>query len=71
MGGALCYLYGDYGVAPSRAPWFLHSLVATHYIGGAFFPTGGSASIAKTMVAAITRRGGHVLVRAPVSAITV
>eukprot|EP00620_Florenciella_sp_RCC1587_P016399 CAMPEP_0182572800 /NCGR_PEP_ID=MMETSP1324-20130603/17891_1 /TAXON_ID=236786 /ORGANISM="Florenciella sp., Strain RCC1587" /LENGTH=637 /DNA_ID=CAMNT_0024787809 /DNA_START=175 /DNA_END=2089 /DNA_ORIENTATION=+ len=69
LGGALVYLYGDYGTNPARAPWWLHSLVSTHYYGGAFFPTGGSSSIAKTMVAAITRNGGHVFVRTPVSEI--
>jgi len=72
MGGALTYLYGDYGSRPQRAPWFVHALVSTHYyFGGAFFPTGGSASIAKTLVAGILRRGGKVFVRAPVSEITI
>ena len=71
LGGVLTYLYGDYGTNPARAPWFLHALVATHYDGGAFFPTGGSSSIAKTLVASIVRRGGHVFVRSPVSDILV
>ena len=71
LGGALVYLYGDYGTNPKRAPWWLHSLVSTHYYGGAFFPTGGSSSIAKTMVAAITRNGGSVFVRTPVTEIVV
>ena len=39
--------------------------------GGAFFPTGGSSAIAKTLVAAITRRGGRCFVRAPVSEIVI
>ena len=43
LGGCLSYLYGDYGVKPSKAPWYLHTVVATHYDGGAFFPTGGSS----------------------------
>ena len=64
-------LYGDYGVNPARAPFFLHALVRDHYRGGAFFPTGGSASIAKTLVQAITRRGGHVFVRCPVTEIII
>ena len=51
MGGACVYLYGDYGVNPGRAPWFLHSMVATHYSnGGGFMPTGGCSVIAKTIV---------------------
>ena len=71
LSGVVSYLYGDYGVHPSRAPMFLHAFVTTHYNGGAFFPTGGSASIAKTLVAAIVRRGGACFVRAPVTEITV
>lgn len=71
LGGCLTYLYGDYGMNPKRAPWFLHALVATHYHGGAYFPTGGCSSIAKTLVAAITRNGGAAFCRAPVDAILV
>ena len=71
LSGVLTYLYGDYGVTPTRAPWFLHALVSTHYDGGSFFPTGGSASIAKTIVSAITSRGGHVFVRSPVDEIVI
>ena len=41
----------------------------SHYDGGAFFPTGGSASIAKTLVAAILRRGGKVYSASPVERI--
>mmetsp|Transcript_2092 Transcript_2092/g.3201 ORF Transcript_2092/g.3201 Transcript_2092/m.3201 type:complete len:356 (+) Transcript_2092:212-1279(+) len=32
----------------------------SHYDGGGYFPKGGSSSIAKTLVAAINRRGGEV-----------
>ena len=71
LGGCVTYLYGDYGVNPARAPWFLHALVATHYHGGSFFPTGGCSSIAKTLVAAIARRGGAAFCRAPVDSILV
>ena len=41
LAGVVSYCYGDYGMHPRRAPMFLHALVATHYKGGAFFPTGG------------------------------
>lgn len=51
LGGAITYLYGDYGAPPARAAWFVHALVSTHYRGGSFFPTGGSSSIAKCLVA--------------------
>jgi all-trans-retinol 13,14-reductase len=69
LAGALCYLYGDYGAPPAVAPWFLQAALDNHYAGGAFMPLGGSSSVAKTLVAAVTRRGGAVLVRAAVTEI--
>jgi len=41
----------------------------SHYDGGASFPKGGSTSIAKTLVAAIQRRGGKVFAASPVERI--
>jgi len=67
--GAVSYLYGDYGVPPSKAPFAMHALVESHYAGGAFYPRGGSSSIAKTIVAALERRGSQVFVRANVQQI--
>jgi len=46
-------------------------MVQSHYDGGAFFPRGGAGSIGKAVTRAIQRRGGKVLVRAPVSKIVV
>jgi len=69
--GGCSYLYGDYGLPPGEAPFLTQALLETHYDGGAFFPRGGSSSIAKTIVAAIQRRGGAVMVRAPVDEILV
>lgn len=40
-----------------------------HYKGGGYFPKGGSRSIAKTLTAAIQRRGGYVFASSPVQAI--
>jgi all-trans-retinol 13,14-reductase len=70
IGGA-SYLYGDYGLPPGEVPFLVQALLETHYDGGGYFPRGGSGSIAKTIVAAIVRRGGAVMVRAPVSEVTV
>jgi phytoene dehydrogenase-like protein len=41
----------------------------SHYHGGAYFPKGGSTSIAKTMVASILRQGGLVYAKTPVKRI--
>lgn len=64
--GAITYCYGDYGTPPGESPFFMQAFMECHYDGGAFFPKGGSSSIAKTMVAAITRRGGKVFAASPV-----
>ena len=40
-----------------------------HFDGGAYFPRGGSSSIAKTLTAAILRRGGKVFSSCPVDQI--
>ncbi|KAL7541020.1 hypothetical protein ACHAXR_010560, partial [Thalassiosira sp. AJA248-18] len=67
--GALTYNWGDHGVPPFRCPFFLTALLDSHYCGGAYFPRGGSRSIAKTLTAAIERRGGHVFSLSPVEKI--
>jgi len=67
--GALTYSYGDYGTPPSKSPFFIHAFMECHYEGGGFFPKGGSSSIAKTLVAAIQRRGGQVFAAAPIDKI--
>ena len=68
--GALTYSCGDYGTPPKKSPFFLQAFMENHYDGGAFFPKGGSSSIAKTFVAAIQRRGGKVFTSASVETIT-
>jgi len=67
--GALTYSYGDYGTQPTKSAFFVQAFMENHYDGGGFFPKGGSSSIAKTMIAAIQRRGGQVYAGAPVDKI--
>ena len=67
--GALSYHWGDMGTTPGRTPMFMQAALHNHYKLGAWFPTGGSTSIAKTFVAAILRRGGHAFALAPVDTI--
>mmetsp|Transcript_18535 Transcript_18535/g.44705 ORF Transcript_18535/g.44705 Transcript_18535/m.44705 type:complete len:638 (-) Transcript_18535:973-2886(-) len=64
--GAITYSYGDYGTPPSRSPFMMQAFMENHYDGGGFFPKGGSSSIAKTLIAAIQRRGGLVFASAAV-----
>jgi len=69
--GVLTYCYGDHGLQPGKSSWVVQALISTHYKGGAFFPKGGPAMIAKAACAVINKCGGAVLVRAPVSNILV
>lgn len=62
---------GDYGLPPSRSSFAIHAAVASHYLGGAWFPVGGASAIARGVVPVIERAGGAVLVRADVASILV
>jgi all-trans-retinol 13,14-reductase len=62
---------GDYGLPPSRSSFAIHAAVASHYLGGAFFPVGGARAIARAIAPVIERAGGAILVRAEVSRILV
>jgi all-trans-retinol 13,14-reductase len=67
--GHLTYMWGNVGQAPGSLPFAAHTMVVNHYWGGAFYPRGGASQIARCIVPVITRAGGAVLVRAPVSKI--
>jgi all-trans-retinol 13,14-reductase len=47
----------------------MQAALQQHYDGGAYFPKGGSSSIAKTLVASIIARGGEVFATSPVESI--
>jgi len=67
--GGICYSWGDYGTTPGDSAFFIQAFMESHYNHGAYFPLGGSKSIAKTIVASIERRGGKVFASAPVEKI--
>jgi len=67
--GALTYHWGNVGTPPGKSPFLIQSVLETHYKGGAYFPRGGSMALAKTIISAINRRGGHVFVLSPVEEI--
>ncbi|RYZ52667.1 MAG: FAD-dependent oxidoreductase, partial [Proteobacteria bacterium] len=41
--------WGDYGLPPAESSFAMHALVAKHYLDGANYPVGGSASIARSI----------------------
>jgi all-trans-retinol 13,14-reductase len=64
--------FGDYGLPPSRASFFIHAGVVCHYMKeGGFYIKGGPEMIAKALVPAIEQAGGRVLVKAKVQHIVV
>ncbi|RKE23296.1 NAD(P)/FAD-dependent oxidoreductase [Streptomyces sp. TLI_171] len=53
----------------ARLPFFLLAVMFDHFRTGAWYPVGGSAAIARSMLAPIRAAGGEVFVRAPVARI--
>lgn len=62
----LSYIWGTFGLPPSRSPFAMTAVIQTHYFNGAYYPVGGCSQIAARLVPTITGAGGKVLVRAPV-----
>lgn len=69
LAGVLTGQYGDYGLPPGQASWFMHALLVGHYLGGGAYPVGGSARIAATILPSIERAGGAVVTSADVAEI--
>ena len=64
--------FGDYGLPPSKASFFIHAGVVCHYMKeGGFYVKGGPEMIAKALIPAIEQAGGRVLVKACVKHIVV
>jgi all-trans-retinol 13,14-reductase len=64
--------FGDYGLPPSKASFFIHAGVVCHYMQeGGFYVKGGPAMIARGLIPTIEKSGGRVLVKARVKHIVV
>jgi all-trans-retinol 13,14-reductase len=63
--------WGDYGAPPEQAPLLEHALVTGAYNAGAWFPVGGPARFAQTLVPVVQAAGGAVEVGASVEQIVV
>lgn len=71
LAGVLTGQYGDYGLPPGQASWFMHAMLVDHYLKGAAYPVGGSSRIAQTILPSIERAGGAVVTSAEVERILV
>jgi all-trans-retinol 13,14-reductase len=52
--------WGDYGAPPAQAPFAEHALVTGSYNAGSYYPVGGPARFAQTLVPVIESAGGEV-----------
>jgi all-trans-retinol 13,14-reductase len=69
--GVLTAQYGDYGLPPSQSSFYMHAMLANHYMEGAAYPVGGAESISRHVVPVIEAHGGAVLHTAKVDSILV
>lgn len=63
--------WGDYGATPDTAPLLEHALVTGTYNAGAWFPVGGPARFAQTLLPAVQAAGGELRLGAAVERILV
>jgi len=63
--------YGDCGLPPKESSFFIHALIARHYLYGAYYPEGGAWKIADTIIPVIQQSGGDLLTYAEVSEIVI
>ena len=61
--------WGDCGMPPAESSFVIHSLIAQHYMHGGFYPIGGAAEIARTIIPIIQASGGEVFTYASVDKI--
>jgi all-trans-retinol 13,14-reductase len=69
--GVLTGQWGDYGMVPAEATFFMHAAVVKHYFDGGNYPVGGSWKIAETIVPVIKAAGGDVFTYARVKEILI
>lgn len=63
--------WGDNGLPPSQSSFLIHALIARHYLNGGYYPVGGAAQIARTILPVIQAAGGDVFTYADVTDILV
>ncbi len=69
--GVLTGQWGDYGLVPAQSSFFIHAMVAYHYLNGAAYPVGGASRIAATILPVIEAAGGEVVTNANVEKVLI
>ncbi len=63
--------WGTYGLPPSRSCFHMHALIIDHYLKGGYYPEGGAAEIARTVMPVVEANGGRFLINQNVKEIIV
>lgn len=50
--------WGYYGSPPKRSAFAMHALVVKHFLWGGYYPVGGSAQLATTLLGTVAKTGG-------------
>lgn len=61
--------WGYYGSIPERSSFAMQALVTKHFMHGGYYPVGGSARIAETLLRTVAHAGGWTRVSSPVAQI--
>ena len=61
--------WGDYGLRPEQSAFVIHAVVTSSYFEGAYYPIGGSATIAESIVSIVKEHGGDCKVASEVEEI--
>lgn len=67
----LCAQWGYFGSVPKEASFALQALVHCHFGNGAYFPKGGSKSLAQGLLAPVIDAGGDVRTKASVDQVLI
>ncbi len=63
--------WGYYGSIPARSSWAMQALVSKHFLHGGYYPVGGSAEIARTLLRTVHKAGGWTQICADVDQILI
>ncbi|MCA9516793.1 MAG: NAD(P)/FAD-dependent oxidoreductase, partial [Myxococcales bacterium] len=61
--------WGYYGSIPKRSSFAMQALVTKHFMHGGYYPVGGSARIAETLLRTVANAGGWTRISSPVDQI--
>jgi len=65
------YMYGNHGSTPKHSPFAFHAVNLQHFSNGSYYPVGGPAQFANTIIPIIEEAGGQLAVQTPVRRILV